>query len=85
MGWKMYIVSFLASLIATALPVVAIFYWTWIPLVALPVVLLALPVIFVKFLPLVPITSARVFRERLFLGGLLGILVVGTLISAFMS
>ena len=85
MGWKMYTLSLLASVFATALAASALFFWSWIPLVAAIAVMAALPFIFVRFLPLIPIAATRVFRERLFLGGLLGILVVATLISAFMS
>jgi len=85
MGWKMYTLSFLASVLVTALAASALFLWSWIPLVAAFAVMAALPFIFVKYLPLVPIAAIRVFRERLFLAGLLGILVVGTLIGAFTS
>ena len=85
MGWKMYTLSFLASVLVTALATSALFLWTWIPLVAAFAVMAALPFIFVKFLPLIPIAAIRVFRERLFLAGLLGILVVRTLIGAFTS
>jgi len=85
MGWKMYTLSFLASVLVTALAGAAIFFWSWIPLVAALAVMLVLPAIVVRFLTLIPITATRVFRERLFLGGLLGVVVVGTLISAFLS
>jgi hypothetical protein len=85
MGWKMYAFSMFVGLVDIALIGAAIILWSWIPLAFLLAGLGSLPFVFARLFPLVPITPDRVFRERLLIGAVLGIVVAGTLISALVG
>jgi hypothetical protein len=85
MGWKMYVLGVLGGLAGTGLFLATVVTWSWVSFAALLAVMLAIPFAYARWFELVPISKNRVSRERLLLGGMLGVIVVGAVVSGLLA
>jgi hypothetical protein len=82
-GWRLGVLGAVAGIGGAGVVLSTVTNWSWIPFVALIAIPLVTPLAIPSLFPLTATNERRVLRDRLFLGGILGVLAIGAVMAGF--